>query len=462
MDFEDAGVRRGAARIASCAILMAGCLATAPVLRGELRAGVARVDITPPLGKYTLVASGKIATAVRDPLYAKVIVFETGTTRVAIVSLDLVGAFPPELFDEYRRRLKQEAAIDYVVLNASHTHTSLDLENNATELRKWPWMATAMEQVYSAILQAHRDAVPVRLSLGYGESTIGTNRRWVTPEGVKTLGRNSPNKQAVEPSDRRVGVLRVDRQDGSALAAVVHYACHPVALMANDSVAYSADYVGEMEREVAERLPGHPEVLFWQGAAGDINMRNTIEGSGEPEVKQYGHELAEAVVTGWGRASKTITDALSFRSETLTFPSRWSPKAVAAVAKETGNIDRWFGLNYLPQYPAPVGSVLLGKELALALLPGEPFIDFQFRLDAASPIQNTWLLGYCDRVDGYLPTIRAASEGGYGANGPETLLQVGAGEHMVTWALVRIYEQLGLFSPLPDGVPRKKVQAAGK
>ena len=443
-------------RVYRTSLVFAVCFSLFPAAKAELRAGTAHVDITPPLGQYTLVSSGKIATAIRDPLYAKVIVFEADTARVAIVSLDLVGAFPPELFDEYRRRLKKEAAIDYVVLNASHTHESLDLENNPANLAKWSWTATAMNAIYHAILEAHQKAVPVRVSLGYGFSTIGTNRRWVTPEGVKTLGRNDPNKHPVEPSDRRVGVLRVERADGTPLAVVVHYACHPVSLMANDSVAYSADYVGEMEREVTAHLPGNPEVLFWQGAAGDINMRNTITGSGEGEVQQYAHELAEAVITGWGRASKISADDLSFRKETLTFPSRWSPETVAAVSKGTRNIDQWLGLNYLPNYPAPIGVILLGPDLALALMPGEPFIDFQFQLDAASPIPNTWLLGYCDRVDGYLPTIRAASEGGYGGNGPETLLQVGAGEQMVTWAVIKIYEQLGGFSPMPAGVSRQK------
>lgn len=449
-------INRRRPRVRRPAFVIAVCLWLFPAAKAELRAGTARVDITPPIAQYTLVSSGKVATAIRDPLYAKVIVFETGTARVAVVSLDLVGAFPPELFDEYRLRLKKEAAIDYVVLNASHTHESLDLENNAANLQKWPWTRTAMNAVYSAILEAHRKTVPVHVSLGYGFSTIGTNRRWVTPDGVKTLGRNDLEKHPVEPSDRRVGVLRIDRQDGTPLVVIVHYACHPVVLMADDSVEYSADYVGEMEREVAARLSGNPEVLFWQGAAGDINMRNTITGSGEAEVKQYGHELADAVIAGWERASKINADTLSFQKETLNFPSRWSPEAVIAVSKGTRNIDQWLGLNYLPNYPAPVGVILLGPDLAFALLPGEPFVDFQFQLDTASPVSNTWLLGYCDRVDGYLPTIRAASEGGYGGNGPETLVQVGAGEHMVTWAVVKLYEELGRFASVPAGVSREK------
>jgi neutral ceramidase len=183
-----------------------------------LKAGVASVDITPPLGKYRVLSSGKIATSVRDPLYAKVLVLEDGQVRVAIVSLDLTYAFPPEMFDPYRASLKRQAGIDYVVLNASHDHNApenyWDTAQVATddELRDMPWNAEAMGKVYQAIMKAHASAVPVRMGFGYGESTIGTNRRLVTPQGVRTLGRTVADKVPVEPSDHRVGVLRLDRE----------------------------------------------------------------------------------------------------------------------------------------------------------------------------------------------------------------------------------------------------------
>ena len=443
-------------------VLIAASLSLLPAAHGQLRAGVARADITPPIGQYNVLASGKLGTAVRDPLYAKVIVFETDTARVAIVSLDLDAPFPPELFDYYRQRLKQEANIDYVALTASHTHSSIDLETNAEEMLKWPWTFLAMDKIYFAILAAHRDAVPVRIRTGYGSSNIATNRRLVKPDGVVTLGRGYPNKPDVQPSDHRVGVLRVDRLDGSALAVVVHYACHPVALMADDSVSFSADYAGEMENEVARRVAGAPEVLFWQGAAGDINLRDSITGSGEPEVKRYGQELADAVVAARNAASDTVDDAVSYRTTTLDIPSRWSPEAVAEAGRGASSIDRWLVLNYHPVYVAPVGTLLLGKQVALALLPGEPFIDFQFRIDAASPVKNTWIVGYCERTVGYLPTIRAAAEGGYGGNGPETLLQIGAADQMITWATVQLYDQLGMFRALPAGVPSKRGRPAPK
>jgi len=443
-------------------LLLLAALEPLTVSGAALKAGVARADITPPPGKYRVLASGKIGVSARDPLYAKVLVLTDGEKRVAIVSLDMCYAFPPEMFDPYRQRLKREAGIDYVVLNASHTHNGPEtipdaaVHTTEAELRDMPWNAESMEKTYRAILEAHAGAVPVLVGIGYGESTIGTNRRRVTAQGVKTLGRASPDKIPVEPSDRRVGVLRLDREDGTPLAIAVHYACHPVALMANDATAFSADYVGEMAKDVAARMPENPEVLFWQGAAGDINLRNTIRGSGEPEVKRYGRELADAVVGAAAKIQTRAESGLSYSSETLTFPSRWSPDVLRYQARRGNNgwDSRWFESSYHAEYSSPVGTLILGQKLALAFLPDEPFIDYQFELDRKSPLADAWLLGYCERGAGYLPTIRAAAEGGYGGNDSETLLSIGAGDSMITHAVIQLYRQQGLFHELPVDVRR--------
>src|ERR1700735_3011669 len=95
------------ARIALASSLLIPALI--PAAASALKAGVASANITPPLGKYRVLSSGKIGTSVRDPLYAKALVLEDGDTRVAIVSLDLTYAFPPEMFDPYRASLKRDA-----------------------------------------------------------------------------------------------------------------------------------------------------------------------------------------------------------------------------------------------------------------------------------------------------------------------------------------------------------------
>jgi hypothetical protein len=60
-----------------------------------LEASVARVDITPSPG-LQLQGYGnadRISTGVRDPLYARVLVIGVGSSRLAIVDLDLTNCY---------------------------------------------------------------------------------------------------------------------------------------------------------------------------------------------------------------------------------------------------------------------------------------------------------------------------------------------------------------------------------
>ncbi|HUX10689.1 MAG TPA: hypothetical protein VMW51_08590, partial [Terriglobia bacterium] len=71
-----------------------------PCLRGNaavLKAGVARVDITPPAGVQMWGYFNRLkgAEGTIDPLYARVLVLEAGEQRLAYVDLDLGRTFGP-------------------------------------------------------------------------------------------------------------------------------------------------------------------------------------------------------------------------------------------------------------------------------------------------------------------------------------------------------------------------------
>jgi len=91
--------------------------------------------------------------------------------------------------------------------------------------------------------------------------------------------------------------------------------------------------------------------------------------------------------------------------------------------------------------------------LAFLAIPGEPFVNFQINLRDQSPLQQTFLFGYAfggeGKLCGYVPTIQAAEEGGYGAN-YATQIDLGAGEAMVDRAVIWFYEQIGKLRDVPD------------
>src|SRR5258708_9505993 len=72
-------------------LAVAGLTLTQAVWSADFRAGVARVDITPPVGHVMGGSSDRKqgATGTHDPLNATVLVIESGDTSLALVTCDL-------------------------------------------------------------------------------------------------------------------------------------------------------------------------------------------------------------------------------------------------------------------------------------------------------------------------------------------------------------------------------------
>ena len=85
-------------------------------LRHTLRAAVARVNITPPVGAPHYFGEYRMNAGIHDSLYAKVLVLADGHETLTIVSLDLVGFDPTGV----RQLLPPE--IHNTMFCASHTH----------------------------------------------------------------------------------------------------------------------------------------------------------------------------------------------------------------------------------------------------------------------------------------------------------------------------------------------------
>ena len=252
------------------------------------------------------------------------------------------------------------------------------------------------------------------------------------------------------PVDPTVGVIRVDRADsGAPLAVLVHYACHPV-IFGPDNLDYSADYPHQMRLGVEEAMPGSM-AFFLQGAPGDINpyfdKTPKIEDA-EAVMRATGRKLAAEAV----RVARTIQtrSATSIRSKTVivTARNRWNIEKLKAVAEERYHLDPLRAARLLrDDMQLPVTTLLIDDSIALAGMPGEPFVEFQMQLRAQSPVAASFLIGYTNGYFAYFPTIAAAVRGGYGANSTVNPTEVGVGESLLNTALISLYELLGKLKP---------------
>ncbi len=390
----------------------------------EYRVGVARVDITPPVGHAMggYAARKQNATGTHDPLYATVMVVQSGERSLALVTCDL-RSFVSTRVGELA---KQRYGITTTIISVSHTHSG-----PLTWESRTPWYSEAEDKMVEAIGKAKSAMAPSTMSVASGEIYLGFNRRKVQ-DGHATMWWRNAEMLPSHPVDPTVNVIEVKDAGGKTRAVIVNYACHP-SVLGPDNVQYSADYPGAMKRYVESQMPG-ALCLFIGGGAGDINPYRDKEpaaGEGFQAVDEMGQKLGRYVV-GLLPRGRPVSGALRTASEIAEVGSRWKPDEKIAVGWTAG---------------------AFGDSLCFLALPGEPFVDHQITFREKAECGSAMLFGYSYSAGGvwagYLPTIRAATEGGYGA-GYNTTVAVGSTERIVDRSVVRLFELRGLLKDLPD------------
>lgn len=418
-------------------LLLAAATPPAPVLR----AGVARVEITPAvLGPMYGYANRKCgpATGTHDPLHAKVLVLEAGATRMAIVTLDLGSVVSFDL----KQRVAERLGIPVLLLAASHTHSAPSFplpgrpgDEPARDHPHARYLAEVEAKVFDALARARRSMFPARLGVGRGQAPLGYNRLLVREDGRARALFDNLDRVPHGPLDPEVTVLRVDDAAGRPRAVLVQYAVHPVVL-GPSSCKYSADYPGVLQARLEAALEG-AQAMFVLGGAGDVNPlflgRKGVEEEDFATMEKMGELLAAEALRA-ARAARTEAPArpsIAAASETLTFRHRWDPEKSLAVG---------------------ITTVLLNGEIAIATVPGEPHHRLQTYWKQAADARAALFFGYthdgAGGWPGYIPDLRNAAHGGYGAD-VATSIEVGAGEAIMERHRIALYGLRGMWRPEP-------------
>lgn len=407
-----------------------------------LQAGVAKVNLEPALG-MTMGGYGArtgVSQGVLDPIQARILALSDGRRTIALVTLDLVYGIDLAEMEQIRAAVRPQ--VDQVIFLSSHTHSGPIYASNLDSYRK------AVNRIEQTIPFAVRLMEPVRVGTGWGITYLGHNRRTLLLDGQPHMFWRDEAQLPSSPVDPSVGVIRFDRRDGSPLAILVNYACHPVVL-GPDNLSYSADYPSAMRDSVEEGFKGAPMVFFLQGGAGDINPyydKTPLLQDAVVRMQETGRKLGAEVLRVARSIRTEVVPAPSIQTKTVTLHvrSRWNVPKIREVMKERYRLDELRAARLLREEMAlPVTTLLLNKELAFMTMPGEPFVEFQTQWRARSPLPNSYFLGYTDGLFGYFPTMSAAVRGGYGANSTATQVEVGTGERMLDAGLISLYELLG-------------------
>lgn len=438
----------------------------------SISAGVAVVDITPPIG-YRMEGyfSERLSTGTHDPLQAKAIVLQEGDERAALVVCDLC-AINAAVTGPAREQAEEKTGIpaSHILIAATHTHTGplyfgglrehfhrkAVAKDGIDPCERIDYAAFLTEKLVEAIAGAQAAAKPARIDSGTAlQNDLSFNRRFHMKDGSVRCNPGSRNPDIVRPAgpiDPQVGVVLVRQAaDNRPLASLTVFALH---LDTTGGTLYSADYPYYLEQALRESLGERFVSVFANGTCGDINHFD-VSGRRTLKTPYIGETLAATVKASLPELKPLAQPGLAVRSEIVELPLRtYTPEEVALAEQALEMIGTGkkppmdmvkayeiISFKYRPagKLPALVQAIRLGNGTALVGLPGEVFVDLGLAIKKASPFPNTMVVELSQDCPDYVPTRKAFAEGSY-----ETVcswIEPGGGEMLVDCA-VRLLQQL--------------------
>ena len=247
------------------------------------------------------------------------------------------------------------------------------------------------------IAEARQKLQPAKLGFNWGVSYANINRRARDVEGETYLGLNPDG-----PSDRRLGLIRLDKADGSPLVLIANYPIHGTVL-GGQNLQISGDAPGVVS-EYVEQKTGAP-LLFINGAAGDqAPIYSVYPDFRSGKLSQFRVLLGDRILEA-NKQLKTTTAAVKLSAtaavvETARRPGLTFPDELKAYAP--GDTVR-----------LPIRFLKINKDIAIWSAPIELFCEVAMEIREKSKFKNTLYFGYTNGWLGYLLTSKELKNGGY-------------------------------------------------
>lgn len=418
--------------------------------RGPLQAGVSVIDITPPIGvpmggygsrmdtesaqdplldPYDYAKLFMPTQGVRDRLRAKAVVLDNGSTRIALVSIDLIGVFDNTFLDTLALIQGMNLGIDqeHLFLAASHSHSSMGLiSNNAVAPLAMDLfdqrIADFLAQKLATVIQAAvNDLKPAGIGITRTTAYLHRNRRGDPPK-----------------IDPEVGVIRIDQTGGKKIA-IFHYTAHGTSV--DEMIPlFSAECMGAAERYLEQHLGPDCIALYLNGAEGDI----APIGGGYKDYERidwWGAQLGAIVEPAFNTLYLQTHVTLDAVYETLPLPP-----AYMRPHFEVPEIPLDVTIPMGPLAPSQTRvQAFRINDLVMGTFPGEAIVELGLRFKSESlkhtAFNYAYPLGLCNDHLAYLTTPEEYWQGGYEAfmsfYGPD-------GGELILHALVDLVAELAI------------------
>ena len=377
-----------------------------------IQVGASIIDITPPNGiaMAGFAARTEVAKGDHDALTVRALVVDD----TAIVTVDVIGI---DANLSARARARASLPDQAITITATHTHGGpVSMPGRLSAKADHAFILCLEDAVVKAVDLAIVNQKPARLLGGIGvEPGFASNRRRL--DGPVATG---------------IPILRFESVEGSTIAILVSYACHPVVLGA-DNLSWTGDYPHFVRKKLETTFPG-AIAIFATGCAGDVNTGHSAAASlsllATPErsfakAKEIGFGIANSVidarltdVSGNVGHSEVFAD-ICFEQREQEAPDILA-KSWRLAAKDTRSLEviwaNWaekhMGRDLSP-LKARITALKWGS-VGIIALPGEIFaetaLEIREKLAQKDPL---FILAYADDNPGYIPPESDYLRGGY-------------------------------------------------
>jgi hypothetical protein len=460
-------------RIVSLALLLGILYNLSPAMAAPFRAGAHAVDISPtgfPV-RVNAMFTERSADKVTDPLFAKALALDDGTTRLVICVVDTC-MMPRDLID----RAKAEASkatgvpVERMLVSATHTHSAPSAMGCLGSRVDPGYAAFLPGRISAAIIGAVERLAPARIGWAQAEDWEHTfNRRWIRrpdrmltdPFGERNVrahmhpGHESPD--AVGPSgpvDPQLSVLAVQRADGKPLALLANYSQHYYG-----SPLLSSDYYGRFARHIATLLGADDSFvgIMSQGTSGDQMWMDYGALKNEIGYDAYAKAIAERVAAMVKPMTWHESAPLQMAERKLELGYRvpdgkrlaWAREMAAKLGDKLPQAQpeiyalEAIHLHERPRTELRIQALRIG-DLGIAALPNEVFAITGLKLKRHSPFPATFNIELANGAEGYIPPPEQHRLGGYTTWAARTAgLETNAEPRIVETALALLEDVAG-------------------
>lgn len=407
-----------------------------------MKAGFARLDVTPPLGlSLAGYFEDRKSDGILDPIELNAVAITAANDTVLLIAADLIS-MDAEHALAIRQLIEAELGIPahHIAINCLHQHTTVRIGAGLFGVRKGDYLGVLYRKFVDVAKLALADLQEAVLGLAECETAepLSFIRRFLMKDGsiqTNPYGRAAEIDRPIGTPDNTVRLLRFVRE-GSKDIALVQFCTHPDVI---GGTKFSADWPGFARRFVERDLENLHCALF-NGTQGDTNHIDPYDLKKWKSDRygfsaRMGRMIADAVKQIFDKTTpcavdrvcgrvenvliKTRTDGEERYDEMVAFYKAYEEGTLGRKASiaELGEARRIMAIRTDPIYRSVTVTAIGIGEVLFVGFGGEPFTEYAHRL--RRELDCKMLLTGCNTngAVGYLPTTAAFAEGGYEGRG---------------------------------------------